>query len=138
MTPDRFETLAEAWGGEVARWPAAEREAAATLMAEQPAWASAILARAGDLDAALDVFAAPRASGALAERIVAGAPKPRAARWVGWLIPVGMGAGLAAACAAGVLVGAQVSAPAAGAASDTDALVTAVSADDFSLYDEDA
>ncbi|MBX3482474.1 hypothetical protein [Phenylobacterium sp.] len=139
MTPDRFETLAEAWGGDVARWPDAEREAAAALMAEQPAWAAQALARAAELDAALDACAAPRVRGVLAERIAAGAPRPRAARWVGWLVPAGMGAGLAAACAAGVLVGAQASAPAGAAASDTDALVTAVSSDDFSLYvDEDA
>jgi hypothetical protein len=138
MTPDRFETLAEAWGGDVARWPAAERDAAAALMAEQPQWAAQVLTRAADLDAVLDGFAAPLATGRLAERIAAGAPKPRDARGLGWLIPAGMGAGLAAACAAGVLVGAQLSAPAGAAASDTDALVTAVSADDFSLYlDED-
>lgn len=140
MTPDRFETLAEAYGGDVARWPDAEREAAAALMAERPAWAGDVLARAGDLDAALDAFAAPRASSALAERIAAAAPRRRAQRWTGWLVPAGMGAGLAAACAAGVVAGAQLAAPTPSSAPDaTDALVTAVSADDFGLYfDEDA
>ena len=136
MNPDRFETLAEAYGGDVARWPDAEREAAAQLMAEKPAWASAILARAGELDAALDAFDPLRARAPLAERIAAGAPRPRT-RWSGWLIPAGMGAGLAAACAAGLVMGAQLAAPS--AASDTEALVTAVSSDDFGLYlDEDA
>src|SRR5687768_2109928 len=102
MTPERFEILAEAYGGDVARWPDAEREAAAELMAAQPAWARDVLAGAGDLDAALMAYAAPRGSAGLAERIGAGAPKARA-RWVGWLLPAGMGVGLATACAAGVI-----------------------------------
>ncbi|TAJ69994.1 MAG: hypothetical protein EPO51_20970 [Phenylobacterium sp.] len=139
MTPDRFETLAEAYGGDVARWPDTDREAAAALMAAEPAWARDALARAADLDAALDGYAAPRGSTGLADRIAAGAPKARA-RWVGWLLPAGMGVGLATACAAGVIAGAQLhAASSAPAASDADALVTAVGDDDFSLYlDEDA
>lgn len=139
MTPERFETLAEAYGGHVARWPHAEREPAAELMAAQPAWATDVLARAGDLDAVLTAFASLRGSPGLAERIVAGAPKARP-RWVGWLLPAGMGAGLAAACAAGVMAGAQLHAPSSTpAASDADAVMTAVGDEDFSLYlDEDA
>ena len=39
MTRDRFLELAEAYGGAVARWPAAEWEAAATLMAAEPEFA---------------------------------------------------------------------------------------------------
>ena len=135
MTPDRFETLAEAFGGDVARWPDAEREAAAELMAARPAWAAGVLAHAGELDTALGAFAPPQAAPGLAARIAAGAPRPRA-RWAAWLMPAGMGAGLAAACAAGVMMGAELGRP---AASDTEALITAVSADDVSLYlDEDA
>jgi len=139
MTPERFETLAEAYGGDVARWPDAEREAAAERMAADPAWATGILTRAGALDAALEGYAAPRGSVGLADRIAAGAPKVRA-RWVGWLLPAGMGVGLATACAAGVIAGAQLhGASSSPGASDADALVTAVSDDDFSLYlDEDA
>jgi hypothetical protein len=139
MTPERFETLAEAHGGDVARWPDAEREAAAELMAAQPAWARNVLAGAGDLDAMLTAYAPPRGSAGLAERIAAGAPQARA-RWVRWLLPAGMGAGLAAACAAGVVAGAQLHAPSSTpAASDADAVVTAVSDEDFSLYlDEEA
>lgn len=139
MTPERFETLMEAYGGDVARWPDAEREAAAVLMAARPAWAGEVLARGVDLDALLDAFPAPRASAGLAERIAAAAPRPRP-RWIGWLVPVGMGAGLAAACAAGILVGAELHAPSSRpATSDADALVTAVSDDDFGLYlDEEA
>jgi len=139
MTPERFETLAEAYGGDVARWPDADREAAAELMAARPAWARDVLARAGHLDAVLDDYAAPRGSLGLADRIAAGAPRARA-RWIGWLLPAGMGVGLATACAAGVIAGAQLhAASSTPAASEADALVTAVSDDDFSLYlDEDA
>jgi len=139
MTPERFETLAEAYGGDVARWPDADREAAAALMAEEPAWAGDILARAGELDAALATFAAPRGASDLTGRILASAPQPRA-RWIGWLAPAGMGAGLAAACAAGVLVGAQLhAASSTPAASEADAVVAVVGDDDLSLLlDEDA
>jgi len=137
MTPERFETLAEAYGGDVARWPQADREAAAEWMAAEPDRAEAILARADDLDAALAAFAPPRASADLADRIVAGAPRPRP-RWVGWLWPAGMGAGLAAACVAGVVAGAHLAAASA-PSMESDPMVTAVSDEDFSLYlDEEA
>lgn len=137
MTPERFETLAEAWGGDVARWPVAEREAAAELMAARPDWARTVLVAAGDLDAALAAYAPPRASVGLAERIAAEAPAARP-RWRAWLLPLGMGAGLAAACAAGMVLGVQLGAP--GPAVNTgDAFATAVSDDAFSLYlDEEA
>ena len=137
MTPERFETLAEAWGGDVARWPDADREAAAALMAEKPAWAERVLAGAGELDAALSALAPPRGSAGLADRIAAGAPKARP-RWRSWLVPSAMGAGLAAACAAGVVLGAQLSLPVA-APDEPDAVVAAVGDEDFSLYlDEEA
>lgn len=132
MTPERFETLAEAYGGDVARWPTGEREAAAALMAADATWAQAVLARAGELDEALAAFVAPPASGALAERIAAGAPRARR-RWRTWLTPAGMGAGLAAACAAGLMLGVQLGAPQAGG----DGIVTAAD-DEFSLYVDEA
>jgi hypothetical protein len=137
MTPERFETLAEAFGGDVAVWPAAEREAAAAFMAAEPARAGAILAEAEALDSALAAFSPPRAASGLMDRIVAGAPMPRVMRWwSGWLAPAGMGAGLAAACAAGVVLGARMSAP---AVAPDDALITAVSDDDVGFdFDEEA
>lgn len=139
MTPERFEILAEAYGGDVARWPAAEREAAAALMAEAPGWAGDVLAGAGELDAVLDGFTAPPVSADLIGRIVLGRPRS-GPRWMGWLIPAGMGAGLAAACAAGVLVGAQLhGASSQPATSEADALVAVVGDEDLSLYlDEEA
>lgn len=142
MTPKRFETLAEAWGGDVARWPDADREAAAALMAADPAWAEAILARAGELDTTLAAYDAPPIPAGLADRIIADAPRapPPPPRWMGWLLPAGMGVGLAAACAAGVVMGVVVSAPAdpyAAGPDDQDAIV-ATAEDDFSFdFDEE-
>lgn len=107
MTPDRFETLAEAFGADIARWPAREREAAATLMIAEARWAAGVLSRADDLDAILGVHIAPRASAALTDRIVASAPAKRRPHILTWLAPAGLGAGLAAACAAGFIVGVQ-------------------------------
>lgn len=141
MTPERFKGLAEAYGGEVVRWPVDERDAAAALVAAQPAWARAVLAEAMALDDVLAAYAAPRATTDLVGRIVAGAPHAQP-RWRRWVLPAGLGAGLAAACAAGVVLGVRLETqsgmPAAGV-SDAEALVTAVSDDELGLYlDDDA
>jgi hypothetical protein len=109
MTHARFEELADAYGGDVSRWPAEARDAAAVLMAEEPAVTGEALARAEALDAALDSWRPAPASAGLAERITAGAPRSRRGRWPLWLSPAALGAGLAAACAAGVIVGMGVS-----------------------------
>ena len=106
MTHERFQALAEAYGGEVSRWPAEAREAAALLMAADPAFTRAVLTKASALDAALDAWRPAAAPASLADKIAATAPAARSrARWLGWLSPAALGAGLAAACAAGVLVG---------------------------------
>jgi hypothetical protein len=109
MTHARFEELADAYGADVSRWPAEARDAAAVLMAEKPAFTGEALARAAALDAALASWRPVPASGDLAERIAAGAPRPRRGRWPAWLSPAALGAGLAAACAAGVVAGMGVS-----------------------------
>ena len=141
MNTERFQTLAEAFGGDVARWPAVDRDAAAALMAADPAWAATVLAQASALDELLGECATPQPSATLAHRIVAGAPRSRAGRrWIGWLLPAGMGAGLAAACAAGMVMGSQLSTPAVTTPdSAAEAMVAAFSDDDVSLYlDEEA
>ena len=56
MTRDRFQALAETYGGAVVRWPAAERDAALALAAAEPDFARAVLARAESLDAILDAW----------------------------------------------------------------------------------
>ncbi|MDB5450688.1 MAG: hypothetical protein JWQ52_1816 [Phenylobacterium sp.] len=110
MRKDRFEELAQAYGGDIARWPLDVRDAGAVLMAQDPAFTQAVLEDAGRLDAALEGWARAPGSAALVDRIVAGAPVARRRPvWAGWLFPAGLGAALAAACAAGVIVGAQVS-----------------------------
>lgn len=132
MNSERFETLAEAFGGDVARWPDAEHEAAAALMITQPDWAAVVLARAGCLDAALSANAPHRGSMGLVDRIASRAPQARPGRGVSWLLPVGLGAGLAAACAAGVMVGAQV-APALAPPAADESLMTVMGDLDFGL-----
>lgn len=111
MTRERFEDLAEIYGGDIARWPAAERDAAALLMAAEPEFAKAALAAPADLDAVLDAWAPMAVSHQLREAVIAAAPSARPARGGvrGWFWRAGLGAGLAAACAAGLVVGVRLS-----------------------------
>lgn len=136
MTKDRFEDLAQAYGGDVVRWPADIREEAAALMAAEPAFTRGVLADAGALDAALDAVALAPAARGLADRIVASAPSARPQRrWRSWFLPAGLGAGLAAACAAGVIVGAQA-APAPADSGDSTLISAAVDLDVSGLPEE--
>jgi hypothetical protein len=115
MNRERFGDLAQAYGGQIARWPEGERDAAALFAASEPAAAQAVLATASDLDAVLEAWAAPVADAGLREAIVASAPQPRRRPpLAAWAWRAGLGAGLAAACAAGVLVGVQLSPDAGG------------------------
>lgn len=107
MTKERFQALAEAYGAEIAGWPAEVREEAALLATADPAFAQAVLARESMLDAALDALPRAIASADLYARIVASAPAPRR-RWRLWLAPAGLGAALAGVAAAGLLVGVQL------------------------------
>ena len=105
MDRARFEALAEAYGGDLARWPSELRAAAERLLKTRPEL-SQVLAEAAELDAMLGASSEPVFSGVLRERIVATAPGSRslagAQRWL-------TGAGLADACLAGVLLGADFS-----------------------------
>ncbi len=110
MTRERFEDLAEIYGGDIARWPAAERDAAALLMAAEPDFAKAALAAPANLDAVLDAWAPLSVSHQLREAVIASAPVPRARHGVrGWFWRAGLGASLAGACAAGLVVGVRLS-----------------------------
>ena len=109
MSRERFEALAEAYGGDVTRWPAEAREAAALLMAAEPEFTRNALAREGALDVTLDAWRPAPASATLIAAIMTGAPATRRPRWIGWLSPAFLGAGLAAACALGILVGVELS-----------------------------
>ncbi len=105
----RFEALADAHGGIIGRWPADVRDAAYAWLAEAPEAAQAVLARAIALDEALDALRPPQASAALRDAILAAAPRARQGWSLGrWLAGAGVGAALAAASLAGVMIGTQV------------------------------
>ncbi|MGQ0663552.1 MAG: hypothetical protein ACT4P2_08190 [Pseudomonadota bacterium] len=118
MNLDRFQALLDAYGADPARWPGGERQAALSLVRESAACRQR-LAAALALDRLLDDPALARAAerarpaleaGALA-RAIAATPHRRggslAAAAPGWRIAVGWPnfAGLAAAAAAGFIVG---------------------------------
>lgn len=110
MTAERFAALAEAYGGDLRRWPETERDAARAFREAEPATAESLLEAERWMDSALDGAPRPSPSAALRERVLASAarrPVPRFAGWswgwnLRWLAP---GAGLAAACVAGAWLG---------------------------------
>jgi hypothetical protein len=109
LNRQRFEQMAQAYGGDIARWPAGLREEAALLAAAEPDFAHDVLAGEAQLDAALEELPRVVASSRLFESIVAKAPplKPRRfGRF--WLGSAGLGAALAATAVAGVMLGAQL------------------------------
>lgn len=134
MDRERFEALAEAYGGDMARWPADARDDAAARLAAEPAFAARVLARASTLDQALDGWAATPAGNDLRERIIAEAPSPRPVRARAWLGRIGVGAGLAAACAAGLVLGVQLAGGGAASSEDQD-VAQAMTSLDLGLSD---
>ena len=106
MTYERFETLADAYGGDLRRWPEAERAAGRALLDSDPRGA-ALLAEADGLDALLDAAPRPTPSHALREAVIASAAgaglkaRRRGPGPLAWL----SGAGWAAAACAGVVFG---------------------------------
>lgn len=118
MTPDRFAALADAYGGSLDRWPAAERDAAHAHLEARPE-ARALLAQAARLDDALAGWTVPGPGAALAARIMASATHRHARRHRLrlWLSGLGTAATLAGGLAAGagvVALQAPTADPAAG------------------------
>lgn len=116
MTSERFGTLAAAYGGTIAHWPAAEQDAAWAWLLARPE-AHAVLAAEDGLDAALAGWVVPGPGAALAGRIASSVPGWHArARHVRlWLSGMGTAATLAAGIATGAwIVGTRVPAPGAG------------------------
>ncbi|MET3525424.1 hypothetical protein [Phenylobacterium koreense] len=111
MTYERFQQLAEAYGGDMARWPVAERDQAALFMAQEPDLARRVLEADAELDLLLDGWRMPAASVRLQDTILAAAPasRRRGLNPMAWLWGAGAGAGLAAACAAGLVLGVALS-----------------------------
>ncbi|WP_428395262.1 hypothetical protein [Lichenicoccus sp.] len=102
MSPERFAALADAFGGDLDRWPAAERDAACAHLRQHPD-ANAMLAGAGKLDDTLAAWTVPPPGAALAGRIAAAAvqSRARARRLRLWLSSLGAAATLAGGVAAG-------------------------------------
>jgi len=132
MNRELFQFLAEAYGADIRRWPDDCRGAAAALMAADHAWCAAALGDASQLDRILALSPAQSPSSALVGRIVTAAQGAR--RRLAWLLPAGLGAGLAAACAAGLLVGVQLS----WTAIEDQAVSTAVADDDAAFLIDEA
>lgn len=106
MDRQRFEDLADAFGGDVARWPVNEQSAALTVISAQPVWAEGVLAKASHLDQALDEWRPGEVGHALREAVIAQAPAAlRRARYMTWVLGVTAGLGLAGASVAGLAVG---------------------------------
>jgi len=117
MNLDRFQTLADAFGGSITRWPMDVQDAAFAFTAASPNEAALALAAARDLDEDLDGAERLLPGAALRQRIIDAAPKTRRSLrtpFQRWLAGVGVGAGLAAATAAGLIAGVNLSAASAG------------------------
>lgn len=110
MSLDRFAELADIHGGDVGRWPEAEREAARALLAAEPFRLEAVLADAARLDRLLDLAPAQSADAALLGRLIAAAPRPASAS-LRWLAGAGAALGLGVAALAGVAVGVRIGQP---------------------------
>ncbi len=118
MTPERFAYLADAYGADLQRWPAAERSAAQALLERNDAASLQVLQQARQLDSLLDSYHLAPPDPALARRIAASAipdrPESFWSRYADWLSRVGfVGVGLAG-IATGILV-ASLSLPLPGA-----------------------
>jgi hypothetical protein len=105
LTPARFAALAEAYGGDIARWPEEERTAA-FLLAADPTM-QALLADAGRLDAELEAWRVAPPSADLRTRVVRSWPRPLSRRAKLWWSGIGIATALAGA-AAGTVAAAAV------------------------------
>jgi anti-sigma-K factor RskA len=83
MTLERLRAVIESYGASPPRWPAAEREAAATLLAESAA-ARALVTEAAPLDALLDAVPAIAPTSAMRAAILALAPRAAQRSGEGW------------------------------------------------------
>ena len=104
MDSSRFRMLTDAYGGDVARWPPKERAGARWFELRHPLLAARMRAGGRELDNLLAHYRPLGLSSELTERIAAaalGRLPARRRRSVGGAIWIG--AGLAAACASGVL-----------------------------------
>lgn len=109
MTESRFAELAEAFGGDLRRWPEAEIAAARAWAEADPAGSERALFEARQMDAVLYASRNPVVSAALRDRVIASAATAGGTARDAWpslrkLLLIG-GAGWAAAACAGVVFG---------------------------------
>ena len=83
MTLERLRAVIESYGTSTARWPAAERETAAALLAESAA-ARALVTEAAPLDALLDAVPAVTPTAAMRAAILVLAPRAAQRPGEGW------------------------------------------------------
>lgn len=112
MDETRFGELADAFGGDVRRWPDEVRPAARAWVDAHPLEADRALFNARQTDAALYASSNPVVSAALRDRVLASAATAGLRARAGWpglgkLLWIG-GAGWAAAACAGVVFGANL------------------------------
>jgi|GEM_PF-1091967 len=121
MTPERFKALAGAYGGDLRRWPAAERGAAQQHLSLRPGGREELDAELA-LDQALAGWRVPGPGAALAASIMAGAADRhhRLRRLRLWWSGLGAAGALAGGLAAGALAVSLCASPD-DAASDLDA-----------------
>ena len=115
MTLERLRAVIEAYGATPPRWPAAEREAVAVLLAESAA-ARTLLAEAAPLDELLDAAPPIAPTPALRAAILAAAPRATPRLGGGWRAFIGelggwrlAGAVLAASLVLGIVSGGWLS-----------------------------
>ncbi len=104
LDADRIRALAEAFGAEPSRWPEADRAAALAWLEAHPGEGAVLLAEARALDGLLEAWRLPQPAEPLRQKVLGPAPVVvRLARRRSFLMTLGGGAGLAAACLAGVM-----------------------------------
>jgi hypothetical protein len=102
----RFQALADAYGGDIARWPTDEQADARAWRVINPMEALAILKEANALDLLLDSGTVASPGPVLRDRITASARQARKpVRTLLWASATG----LMAACAAGLMLGVNLS-----------------------------
>lgn len=122
MTLERLRAVIESYGTSPPRWPAAERQAAAALLAESAA-ARALVTDAAPLDELLDAVPAVTPTAAMRAAVLTMAPRTAPRAGDGWRAFIGelggwrlAGAVLAASFVLGIVSGGWLSA---GATTDT-------------------
>ena len=106
---ERFRALADSYGGDLRRWPDADRATARGYAILHPFAAWRALREARQLDGILATSRGLAVSRQLIEQISRSAPaKPKRSPSEHWLRGAWLGTGLAAACAAGVATGAAL------------------------------